>query len=222
MGTYRLELVSPVGPDYYEREEFDEATMAERIHRAEMTLRIYIREFTLGLYDFAMAGSGGRVNTMSLAPGLVFTGASPFSRYAQGVFSIQADEALIVELERAPDGPYWGFMLGDVWSRCLPFSRHQTSLNDSQSHQDADGAYRFVVAIGDPGVANWLDTTGHEDGEIFFRNYLTMDAIVPTVEKVKLDQVTASLPPDTSMVTPAQRDAALRFRREGFVRLYGE
>jgi hypothetical protein len=222
IGSYRLERVSPVGPDYYEREEFDEATMAERIHRAEMTMRIYIKEFTLGLYDFAMAGSEGRVNMMSLAPGLTFTGASPFSRYAQGAFAIEEHEALIVELERAPDGPYWGFMLGDVWSRCLPFSRYQTSLNDAQALQDSDGCYRFVVSIRDPGVANWLDTTGHCDGEIFFRNYLTMDAIVPSVRKVKFDDIVASLPEDTVRMTPEEREAAIRYRREGFVRLYGE
>ena len=140
IGTYRIERVSQVGPDYYELEEFDEATMAERIHRAEMTMRVYIKEFTLGLYDFAMAGSDGKVNVMSLAPGLVFQGGSPFSRYAQGIFSITDDEALVVELERPPDAPYWGFMLGDVWSRCLPFSRYQTSLNDAQARQDSDGA----------------------------------------------------------------------------------
>jgi hypothetical protein len=222
IGSYRLERVSQVGPDYYEREEFDEATIAERIHRAEMTMRIYVKEFTLGLYDFAMAGSEGKVNTMSLAPGLTFTGGSPFSRYAQGVFAIEDDEALLVELERAPDSPYWGFMLGDVFSRSLPFSRYQTSLNDKQAIQDADGAYRFVVSIRDPGVANWLDTTGHNDGEIFFRNYLTMDAIVPSVRKVRLDQLDAHLPAQTARVTGQERAAAIAYRREGFVKLYGE
>jgi hypothetical protein len=222
IGEYRIERTTPAGPEYYELEEFDEATMAERIHRAEMTMRIYIKEFTIGIYDFAMAGSGGEINTMSLAPGLVFQGGSPFSRYAQGVFSIEEDEALIVELERPPDAPYWGFMLGDVWSRCLPFSRYQTSLNDAQAVKDSDGAYRFVVSIRDPGVANWLDPTGHNDGEIFFRNYLTMDDIVPSVRKVGFDEVMAQLPPDTATVTPKERDESIRYRREGFVKLYGE
>lgn len=222
IGSYRIERVSPVGPEYYEREEFDEAAMAERIHRAEMLMRIYIREFTVGIYDFAMAGSHGQVNTMSLQPGLTFVGGSSFARYAQGVFSLKDDEALIIELERAPDSPYWGFMLGDVWSRALPFSRYQTSLNNAQAKPDADGHYRFVLSLRDPGVANWLDPTGHNDGEIFFRNYLTRDTIVPSVRKVKFDTVMASLPADTAMATPEQRQAALAYRREGFVRMYGE
>lgn len=222
IGTYRIERVSPVGPEYYEREEFDEAEMAKRIHRAEMLMRIYIREFSIGIYDFARAGAQGEVNKMSLQPGLTFVGGSSFARYAQGVFSIQDDEALIIEFERAPDSPYWGIMLGDTWSRALPFSRYQTSLSDSQTKRDADGAYRFVLSIRDPGVANWLDPTGHNDGEIFFRNYLTMDTIVPSVRKVKLSDVMANLPADTATVTPAQRQAALAYRREGFVKLYGE
>lgn len=222
IGTYRVERVSSVGPEYYEREEFDEAEMARRIHRAEMLLRIYIKEFTVGIYDFAMAGSQGVVNTMSLQPGLTFVGASSFSRYAQGVFSIQEDEALIVELEQAPNSPYWGFMLGDTWSRALPFSRYQTSLNNIQAKPDSDGGYRFVLSIRDPGVANWLDPTGHNDGLIFFRNYLTKDTIVPAVRKVKFNDIMANLPADTATLTPEQRQAAVAYRREGFVKMYGE
>lgn len=222
VGSYRIERLTPVGPEYYEREEFDEAAMAERIHRAEMLMRINIVAWTIGIYDFAMAGTHGHVNTMHLAPGLVYEGASQLSRYAQGVFSIHDDEALIVELERTPDSLYWGFMLGDVWSRCLPFSRYQTSLNHAQAKRDADGHYRFVVSIRDPGVANWLDTTGHNDGEIFFRNYLAKDPVVPSVRKVRFKDVMANLPADTVLVGPEQRQAEINYRREGFVKLYGE
>jgi hypothetical protein len=222
IGSYRIDHVTRPGRDYYERDEFDEATMARRIQRAEWTMRIYIREFTIGIHDFAMAGCEGRLNTMSLAPGLVYQGASPFSRYAQGVFSITDDEALIVEIDRAPDAPYWGIMLGDVWSRCLPYSRYQTSLNDAQAVQDPDGGYRFVVSLRDPGVANWLDPTGHHDGEIFFRNYLTPDAVVPTVRKVAFSEVRGALPAGTTMVSPAERAEAVRYRRDGFIKLYGE
>ena len=222
VGSNKIERLTPVGPEYYEREEFDEAAMAERIHRAEMTMRVYIKEFTIGIYDFAMAGTKNQVNTMAMAPGLTYQGASPVSRYAQGVFSIKDDEALIVELDRAPDSVYWGFMLGDIWSRCLPFSRYQTSLNHAQAKRDADGHYRFVVSVRDPGVANWLDTTGHNDGEVFFRNYLTRDPVVPMVRKVKLSDLMADLPADTEMVTPEQRQVAVQYRRDGFVKLYRE
>ena len=222
IGEYRIEHVDPVSRAYSEAEEFSEDDMARRIHRAEMLMRIYIREFTIGIYDFAMAGSHGQVNTMSLQPGLTFVGGSSFSRYAQGVFSIEDDDALIVEMNEAPDSPYWGLMLGDTWSRALPFSRYQTSLNNAQAVRDADGGYRFVLSLRDPGVANWLDTTGHNDGEMFFRNYFTRENIVPTVRKVPFDEVMAYLPDGTATATPEQRAADLAYRREGFVRMYGE
>ncbi len=220
VGEYGVEHISAVTPSYYENEEFNEEEMARRVHRAEMLMRIYIREFTVGIFDFAMAGSGG-VNKMSLQPGLTFVGGSSFSRYAQGVFAIEDDEALIVEMP-SPDSMYWGFMLGDVWSRALPFSRYQTSLNSAQVTPDSDGRYRFVVSVVDPGVANWLDTTGHNDGEVFFRNYLATEDIVPTLTRVNLADLYSHLPTDVATVSPEVRRAHIAHRRTGFVKLYGE
>ncbi|NKI16046.1 DUF1214 domain-containing protein [Spongiibacter sp. KMU-166] len=222
IGEYRIEHLAPVEADLYEQEEFDEAVMAERIHRAEMLMRIYIKEFTIGIWDFANAGSQGKPNVMSPQPGLTFVGGSSFSVYAQGAFSIDEDEALIIELKEAPTSPYWGIMLGDTWSRALPFSRYQTSLNNAQAVQDSDGGYRFVLSIKDPGVANWLDPTKHNHGEMFFRNYFTTETVVPDVMKVKLDKLLDYLPGDTALVSPEERKAAIRYRREGFVRMYGE
>ena len=222
IGEYRINHVQPVEKLLYEKEEFDEAEMARRIHRAEMLMRIYIREFTVGIWDFANAGTNGEVNKMSPQPGLTFVGGSSFSVYAQGVFSIQEDDALIIEIDQKPDSPYWGIMLGDTWSRALPFSRYQTSLNDKQAHQDADGGYRFVLSIKDPGVANWLDPTGHNDGEIFFRNYFTTESIVPKVTKVSFDALLSHLPTDTKLISEEERAKAIAYRREGFVSMYGE
>ena len=222
VGDYRMTPVEPVSGEYYEREEFSEEEMAKRIHRAEMLMRIYIREFTIGIFDFAAAGSHHQVNTMSLQPGLTFVGGSSFSRYAQGLFSIHEHDALIIELNETPDSPYWGIMLGDTWSRALPFSRYQTSLNNAQAARDTDGGYRFVLSLRDPGVANWLNPTGHRDGVIFFRNYFTSQNIVPNVRKVSFDRVLANLPERTFIVTPEQREENLKYRREGFVKMYGE
>jgi hypothetical protein len=222
IGTYRITPIEPAGPESFELEEFSEEEMAKRVHRAEMLMRIYIREFTIGIFDFAAAGSNQQVNTMSLQPGLTFVGGSSFSRYAQGLFSIHDGDALIIELDESPDSPYWGIMLGDTWSRALPFSRYQTSLNNAQAAKDIDGGYRFVLSLRDPGVANWLDPTSHHDGVIFFRNYFTSQNLVPTVRKVGFDEVKTYLPENTATVTPEQREDNLRYRREGFVKMYGE
>ena len=49
------------------------------------------------------------------------------------------------------------------------FANHQTSLNLTQAHVDADDRVRLVVAATDPGVPNWIDTEGRPFGLVFWR-----------------------------------------------------
>jgi hypothetical protein len=51
----------------------------------------------------------------------------------------------------------------------LEYRNRQSSLNQKQITLEADGSYRLVVAHADPGVPNWLDTEGHDQGSIFWR-----------------------------------------------------
>jgi hypothetical protein len=166
---------------------------------------------------------GGGYNNMAFLPGTVTSQVgSPTSNYAMAVFDLAADEALIVTLDPLPDGVYWGFQLGDVWSRSLNFTQRQTSLNMKSVIADADGACRVVVAHRDPGVANWLDTTGRQQGTVVFRNYKTSGQPVPTTLKVKLADLYAYLPNTTARVMPAQRAAVLEARRLAYIGLHGE
>ena len=221
-GYLRIKLLSASSDIYAQTDEFDEAALAERIHNAELQLRLYINEFNVGLYDFAMVGTGGQKNRMSLIPGLTLTAGNPLSKYSQGVFSLKDDEAIIVDIDKSPSKIYWGLMLCDVWSRSLPFNNWQTSINNVHAKRDADGHYRFVLSKQDPGVANWLDTRGMDEGIIMLRNYVTEENVVPSLRLVKFNEVLNTLPSDTSMVTPDQRQTALEYRREGYTRLYGE
>ena len=68
--------------------------------------------------------------------------------------------------DRASRSPpqYIGFHLANLWGESLDYANHQTSLNGFQAERDADGVLRYVIAHRDPGVPNWLDTTGHREG----------------------------------------------------------
>lgn len=66
-----------------------------------------------------------------------------------------------------PDSPYWVVQVCDRWFQCFPDRR--SNLNDRQLVPEGDGSVRVVVADGDPGHPNWLDTSGHRVGTIFFR-----------------------------------------------------
>ncbi len=67
------------------------------------------------------------------------------------------------------DAPYQGFQLGSMWYISLDYVNHQTSLNSAQAQVDPDGVIRMVVSHRDPGVANWIETTGRRKGILQFR-----------------------------------------------------
>jgi hypothetical protein len=218
----RIERVSDIAHDFYAADDFDEAAIIERIDRAGQFMKYLIQFFNIGLYDFYL-GNAGELNKMRFLPRLTTSEiASPSSNYAMAVYSLEPDEALIIELDKAPDGVYWGFQTGNVWSRSHDLMRSWTNLNCSQIKPDADGAIRVVISHQDTGIANWMDTTGFKQGVVCFRNYRTEQEPVPKTRKVKLSELDAALPAKTARITPPQRAAAIASYREGLLKLYGE
>jgi hypothetical protein len=56
-----------------------------------------------------------------------------------------------------------------MWYVSLDYINHQTSLTADQARIDPDGMLRFVISERDPGVANWLERTGHRRGYVQIR-----------------------------------------------------
>jgi hypothetical protein len=220
--TLKLDRISALTDTHYDADEFDEGAMARRIEAATHFLRYLIRDFNLNLFK-AYVGVGGGFNNMAFLPGTITSQVgSSFSNYAMTGFDLAEDEALIITLDPLPDGVYWSFQLGDVWSRSLNYMYRQTSLNMEQVVMDSDGACRVVVAHGDPGIANWLDTTGHVQGTVVFRNYKASGQPVPQTVKIKLADVAAHLPADTRRVSAEERAAYLKGRHQAYLALHGE
>src|ERR1700682_2162016 len=135
------------------------------------------------------------VNTM-VAPRLTPGGlATQYS--SAGHFDLTPDQALVITLP-VTDAPYLGFQLGSLWYISLDYINHQTSLNGTQAQADPDGKIRIVVGDQNPGVANWVETLGHQKGFLQFRwqrvSRRLTGAEGPTVELVDFDKVPASLP----------------------------
>jgi hypothetical protein len=78
---------------------------------------------------------------------------------------------MIVTVPAAGRGtaPYQGIQLGSRWYISLDYINHQTSLTADQARIDPDGMMRFVISQRDPGVANWLERTGHQRGYVQIR-----------------------------------------------------
>ena len=135
------------------------------------------------------------VNTM-VAPRLTPGGlATQYS--SAGHFDLTPEQALVITVP-VSDAPYFGFQLGSLWYISLDYINHQTSLNGTQAQADPDGNIRIVVADRNPGVTNWVETTGHRKGFLQFRWQRVSRALTeadgPTVELVDVADVGDRLP----------------------------
>ena len=87
--------------------------------------------------------------------------------------------------------PYQGIQLGSMWYVSLDYINHQTSLTADQARTDPDGRMRFVVSERDPGVANWLERTGHSRGYVQLRwQRLTRDLGRTTARRSRSSRLT--------------------------------
>jgi len=138
--------------------------------------------------------------------------------YAGGVFELAPDEALVVET-RAPTPPlYFGFQLANLWGESVDYAHHQSSLNGWQCEADADGAIRLVVAHEDPGVPNWLDTTGLPEGFLTPRWAYAKpppESGWPEISatRVRFAELSEHLPKETRRVSPEERRDTIARRR---------
>jgi len=161
------------------------------------------------------------VNAASGATG----GGQSTNLYAGGVWELGPDEALVIET-RVPHPPqYTGFGLANLWGESLDFANRQSSLNGHQAEADTDGAVRFVLAHRDPGIPNWLDTTGHPEGYMSPRwtySEKPPPEAWPTLSarKVTFDGIRALLPAGVRTVTPEERAERLSVRRQHVQRRY--
>ena len=135
--------------------------------------------------------------------------------YFECVYDISPDEALILETELPEKRHYWNVQVIDgLWNQVELVYRN-SSLNGHQAVIDADGKFRAVLSVQDPGIANWLDTGGNTYGMLIGRWYRCSSHPTPSLKKVKLEDVRQHLPASTPAFSAAQRAEQLRQRRIG-------
>lgn len=147
-------------------------------------------------------------------------GANPLAHYAQGVYELAPDEALIIETDN-PRAAYWGISLGTWWWETTNHTNHHSSINGHQARLDGDGRFRAVISRVDPGVPNWLDPICWDVGICLIRWYRPQVPPQLTTRRVKVADVRNHLPADTPEVTPAARRAICERRRRAVLGWYG-
>ena len=176
--------IEAVDPPPTKRE--DDADLARRFGAA----RTWVRE-QAQIVPVAL-GTPNTVDAPYPVPSTTFGWAAGDAAYAMGNYSLNPDEALVLE-GRSPPCAFWNVCLWNQFLHTYDYDFEQVTLNGSQITFEPDGSWRLVVAGRDPGHPNWISTAGHTRGLIWFRWFLPEETpsrpttrVIPIVESADL------------------------------------
>ncbi len=138
--------------------------------------------------------------------------------YSAGMYDLTEGEALILSLDIPRMPEYLGFQLSNAWMESYDQANYTSSRNQGQMEFDEDGNSYLVISERDPGVRNWVDTTGIPNGQMSFRFWYAEEAAVsarPVIRarKVGIDEVRERLPA-AAVLTSEQRRAEVAVRQK--------
>jgi hypothetical protein len=145
--------------------------------------------------------------------------------YAGGLYELAEDEALYIESTFTGAPVYVSVHLGNMWGESPDYANHQSSLNLHQMYTGADQVQRWIVAHSDPGIQNWLDTTGLPRGHLSHRWAYSQapgekDFPTITARKIKLSEVDDVIPADMPRLSQEQRAREIAIRQAHVQRRY--
>ena len=120
------------------------------------------------------------------------SGGVPGGNAVTARWALEPDEALIVRVMPPTPCAYWDVQVGNGWYESFDYRHRFSGLTCDGVHLEADGSVILVVSDQDPGVANWLEASGHREGHIAIRWQLTEGNLpIPETSVVKADEVAA-------------------------------
>ncbi|MDG2003240.1 MAG: hypothetical protein P8J20_07905 [Novosphingobium sp.] len=137
---------------------------------------------------------------------------------------LEDDEALIITTNGA-GALFRNSVLGDVLFNSLNYWDNTSCLNSAQMAADETGLFTSVVAHHDPGVHNWLDTTGVRQ-MIWGQRWQSFPGGVakeqPTIEAklVKLDDLEKNMPQGALRIDATGRAEQVAARQAGVASRY--
>lgn len=112
-----------------------------------------------------------RVGDPYPVPQQTFGWAAGDAAYASGSFSLRPDQAMVVT-GRSPANAFWNMCLWNPFLHTYDYNRERVTINGFQIAPEPDGSWEIVIAATDPGHPNWVSTSGHERGHLWFRWFL--------------------------------------------------
>lgn len=135
-------------------------------------------------------------------------------------WQVPEDEVLLVRVT-PPAADYWSVEFGNYWWETMDYRYRLCSTNCHHAQLEEDGELVLVVCHDDPGLPNWLDPSGHQEGYITVRWIGAADYPEPRCEQVSRDALFEHLPDTVKTITPEQRRRQLAARRRGVIRRFG-
>ncbi|KAL2847517.1 hypothetical protein BJY01DRAFT_246744 [Aspergillus pseudoustus] len=194
----------------------DTIVASARANLAESTV-------TYGIGALGLKTYINNVNTLSEPSQSSTLGTLTSQASSFGHFKLSEEEALVATITPGA-ATYWVFPVTDPWSVTVDPGSSQISLNSKQAVANTNGTYTFVVSITDPGVYNWINTTGRHEGTTMVRwqGLLTASSdnsgVGIYVQVVPISVLNAVLPSETRYVTAKERAAQLAERSQGYSR----
>ncbi len=113
----------------------------------------------------------------------------PNLTYYHSYWRLDENEALVIDVV-PPKCAFWNFQLNNYWMESLDYRYYNVWTNMAKAVLRKDGSLRVVVAHTDPGVPNWLTTTGHGHGTMLWRWFEAEDSPPePAARVVPLSEV---------------------------------
>jgi hypothetical protein len=221
-------VITRVGAEREAPPIYTPARAAEQLRRAGALARGQI-QFWNEFYDVLLETHGDRngdgqrfmprnaFNAVNAASGATGGGMNT-NLYAGGVYELGPDQALVIENEIPAPPMYIGMHLSNFWGESFDYANRITSLNGFQSERSSDGKLRYVIAHRDPGVPNWLDTTGHLEGFMaprwaYFVKPPEDQWPKISAKVVPFADIRKHLASDTRVVSPDERIEQIRIRQ---------
>ena len=179
--TYTIETVPDHGPppplseDQVARRLQAVAAYVHDIVEVEATLSALVASVTPAQLRAGseFVDSEGNVTDPPVDPAVIArVMPTPAISYAGSWFdNLRADEIFVVE-GAAPTCRYWSIQLLTRWMESGDYEHHPVFLTGRDIRTDHSGHFRVVIAHEDPGVPNWIATTGIRNANVAVRALL--------------------------------------------------
>ncbi|SNS06307.1 Protein of unknown function [Sphingomonas laterariae] len=140
--------------------------------------------------------------------------ATPGGDPACAYWNVPAGQALIMRT-RPPQCEFWNIEFNNPWWETMDYRNRLSGTNMHHAVLEEDGELIVVIAHEDPGVPNWLDTSGFVEGMVG-RRWIFADSL-PEIEcrLVPHSALLDHLPKGVKRMTPAERRTQMSALRNG-------